>query len=123
MDNFNVMNGQEYAQFKADAAKYNRTTPGSSAYLLTPQEQAALDAGISTDWQDLIHQNGYMTNHQLSVAGGVENTRYSIGGGYFNETGILPNQDFSRMTLRATVDQKIGKFVTIGMNTMNNLAY
>jgi TonB-linked SusC/RagA family outer membrane protein len=123
MGKFNVMNGPEYARFKDDAAKYNRTNPGTSGYLLTQRERDALDAGISTDWQDLIYQHGYMTNHQIGLQGGVENTQYSLGLGYFNETGIIPNQNFQRATIRATIDQKIGKYVKIGLNTLNTLSY
>ncbi|MCF0041438.1 SusC/RagA family TonB-linked outer membrane protein [Dyadobacter fanqingshengii] len=123
MGKFNVMNGQEYAQFKADAAKYNRTAPGTSGYLLTQKEQEALDNGVSTDWQDLIYKPGFMTNHQLGLQGGVENTQYSLGLGYFNETGIIPNQSFQRFNIRATIDQKIGKNVKIGLNTLNTLSY
>lgn len=123
MGKFNVMNGQEYAQFKADAAKYNRTAPGTSGYLLTQKEQEALDNGVSTDWQDLIYKPGFMSNHQLGLQGGVENTQYSLGLGYFNETGIIPNQSFQRFNIRATIDQKIGKNVKIGLNTLNTLSY
>ncbi len=123
MSKYDVMNGPEYAQFKADAAKYNRTNPGTSGYLLTQKEQAALDAGISTDWQDLIYKTGFMTNHQLGLQGGIENTQYSLGLGYFNETGIIPNQDFQRFNIRATIDQKLGKHVKIGLNTLNTVSY
>jgi TonB-linked SusC/RagA family outer membrane protein len=123
MGKYNVMNGQEFAQFKADAAKYNRTSPGTNGYALTPLEQEALAAGISTDWQDLIYKQGYMTNHQIGLQGGTESAQYSLGGGYFNETGIIPMQDFSRYSLRATIDQKIGKRVKIGLNTINTLTY
>lgn len=123
MGKFNVMNGPEYAQFKADAAKYNRTSPGTSGYLLTPKEQEALDKGVSTDWQDLIYKPGFMSNHQLGMQGGVENTQYSLGLGYFNETGIIPNQNFQRFNLRATVDQRIGKNIRVGLNTLNTLTY
>lgn len=123
MGKFNVMNGPEYAQFKADAAKYNRTSPGTSGYLLTPKEQEALDKGVSTDWQDLIYKPGFMSNHQLGMQGGVENTQYSLGLGYFNETGIVPNQNFQRFNLRATIDQRIGKNIKIGLNTLNTLTY
>lgn len=123
MGQYNVMNGAEYAQFKLDAAKYNRTSPGNSGYTLTPKEQAALAAGVSTDWQDLIYKPGFMTNHQLGLQGGVENTQYSLGLGYFNETGIIPEQDFQRFNLRITIDQKIGKYVKIGVNTLNTLSY
>nr|WP_250764610.1 SusC/RagA family TonB-linked outer membrane protein [Dyadobacter sp. MSC1_007] len=123
MDKFNVMNGPEYAQFKQDAAKYNRSSPGTSGYLLTQKEQEALDKGVSTDWQDLIYKPGYMSNHQLGMQGGTENTQYSLGLGYFNETGIIPNQNFQRFNIRATIDQKIGKRIKIGLNTLNTLTY
>ena len=123
MGKFNVMNGAEYAQFKADAAKYNRTSPGTSGYLLTQKEQEALANGVSTDWQDLIYKPGFMSNHQLGMQGGVENTQYSLGLGYFNETGIIPGQDFQRFNIRATIDQKIGKNIKIGLNTLNTLTY
>lgn len=123
MGKFNVMNGAEYAQFKTDAAKYNRTSPGTSGYLLTPKEQEALANGVSTDWQDLIYKPGFMSNHQLGMQGGVENTQYSLGLGYFNETGIIPNQNFQRFNLRATIDQRIGKNIKIGLNTLNTLTY
>ncbi|MFZ1790043.1 MAG: TonB-dependent receptor [Saprospiraceae bacterium] len=121
MGQYNVMNGQEYAKFKEDAAKYNRSSPGTSSYLLTEQEKAALAAGVSTNWQDLIFQQGFQTNHQLGLQGGVENTQYSLGAGYFKETGIIPNQDFSRYTIRATIDQKLGSRVRIGLNSINTL--
>lgn len=123
MGKFNVMNGPEYAQFKEDAATYNRTAPGTSGYLLTPKETEALAAGVSTDWQDLIYQPGFNTNHQLGLQGGVENTQYSLGLGYFNETGIIPSQNFQRFNIRATIDQRIGKHIKLGLNTLNTVTY
>ncbi|GAB4051207.1 TonB-dependent receptor [Spirosoma litoris] len=123
MGKYNVFNGPEYAQFKADATKYNRSAPGTTAYPLTQAEQDALAAGVSTDWQDLIYKSGFMTNHQLSMTGGVENTQYSLGLGYFNETGIIPGQNFTRVNIRATIDQRIGQRIKVGVNTLNTLTY
>ncbi|RIV19428.1 SusC/RagA family TonB-linked outer membrane protein [Fibrisoma montanum] len=123
MGKYNVMNGAEYAQFKQEAAKYNRTAPGTTAYPLTIKEQEALAAGISTNWQDLIYRQGFNTNHQLGLQGGTENTQYSLGLGYFNETGIIPSQKFERYTIRATIDQRLGKNIKIGLNTLNTLTY
>jgi TonB-dependent starch-binding outer membrane protein SusC len=126
MGQYNVMNGEEYAQFKLDAATYNRSSPtsaGTSGYLLTPAEREALAAGVSTNWQDLIFKQGFMTNHQLGLQGGTEATQFGLGAGYLNETGIIPNQDFQRMNFRATIDQRIGKRVKIGLNTINTLTY
>lgn len=121
MGKYNVMNGEQYTKFKDLSAAYNTQGAGTTAYPLTEEEKANLAAGVSTDWQDLMYGKGFNTSHQLGLQGGVENTQYGMGLGYFNETGILPNQNFDRMTLRATLDQKIGKNVKIGLNTINTL--
>ena len=120
---YNVFNGAEYAQLKQDAATYNRSSPGTSAYILTQAEKDALAAGVSTNWQDLIYRQGFQTSHQLGLQGGVESTQYGLGLGYLNETGVIPNQNFQRFTLRGTIDQKLGSRVKVGLNTINTLTY
>lgn len=120
---YKVMNGAQYAQFKADAATYNRTSPGTTAYALTAAEQDALEAGISTDWQDLIYKTGFVTSHQLGVSGGSESTQYGMGLGYYNEAGIIPNQNFIRYTIRTTIDHRINRFLKVGINSLNTLNY
>lgn len=123
MSQYPVYNGAEYAQLKADAATYNRTAPGTTSYALTQAEKDALAAGVSTDWQKLIYRKGYTTNHQLSLQGGTETTQYGMNAGFFREQGIIPNQNFNRYTIRATIDQKIGSRVRVGLNTLNTLTY
>lgn len=127
MAKYNVMNGEEYAQFKTDAATYNRSSwpssAGTSSYLLTQPEKDALAAGISTDWQDLIYRTGSTSSHLLNLSGGSETTQYGLSGGYFLEEGIIPNQNFERFTLRSTIDHKISNRLKIGLNTMNTLSY
>ncbi|HEY6062592.1 MAG TPA: SusC/RagA family TonB-linked outer membrane protein, partial [Chitinophagaceae bacterium] len=123
MSQLHAFNGQEYAKFKTDAATYNRSAPGTSSYLLTANEQAALAAGISTDWQDLIYQHGFITSHQLGVTGGNEGMQYGLSGGYYKETGIIPNQNYERYSLRATIDYQASRRIKIGVNTLNTLSY
>lgn len=123
LDKYDVYNGQEYAQLKADAAKYNRSSPGTTSYALTQAEQDALAAGVSTDWQDLIYETGFTTNNQLSVSGGNEKTQYGFGGGYYKEGGIIPNQKFERYSLRTTIDHRISKLLKVGINSLNTLSY
>lgn len=121
MGKYNVMDGAQYAKFKELSATLNTQGAGTTAYPLTEEEKANLAAGVSTDWQSLLYKQGFNTSHQLGLQGGVENTQYGLGIGYFNETGIMPNQNFDRMNIRATIDQKIGKRVKIGLNTINTL--
>lgn len=123
MGKYPVFNGAEYAQFKADAATYNRSSAGTTSYPLTQPEKDALAAGVSTDWQDLIYQKGFTTNHQLGLQGGTETTQYGMNAGYFREQGIIPGQDFSRYNIRATIDQRIGSRIKVGLNTLNTLTY
>ncbi len=122
-----VFNGQEYAQFKTDAALYNRTawpsSQGTSSYLLTQPEKDALAAGVSTDWQGLIYRQGFVTSHQLGLSGGNEATQYGLSGGYYRENGIIPYQSYERYTLRATIDHQINNRLKIGLNTLNTLSY
>ncbi|MDB5211417.1 MAG: TonB-dependent receptor plug, partial [Sediminibacterium sp.] len=127
MGKYKVMNGAEYAQFKTDAASYNRSTwptsAGTSSYFMTGAEIAALAAGVSTDWQDLIYQNGFTTSHVLGLTGGNDGTQYGMSAGYYKEEGQIPNQTFERATLRTTIDHRIGSRVRIGLNTFNTLSY
>ncbi len=123
MGKYNAMNGEQYARLKDQAAALNTQGAGTTAYPLTDEEKTNLAAGVSTDWQSLLYKQGFNTSHQLGLQGGVENTQYGLGLGYFNETGIIPNQKFERYNIRATIDQKIGKRVKIGLNTLNTLTY
>jgi TonB-linked SusC/RagA family outer membrane protein len=120
---YDVYNGKEYAQLKADAATYNRTSPGTSAYQLTQAEQDALAAGVSTNWQDLIFKKGFTTSHQLTLSGGSESTQFGMGLGYYNETGIIPNQKFERYTARTTLDHRINQRLKVGINSLNTVTY
>jgi len=123
MEELRVFTGTEYAQFKADAAEGHSTNPGTQTYPLSAQEQAALNAGVSTDWQDLIYQQGAMTNHNLSVTGGSDKSKYAMSLGYFLQEGIIPNQDYKRFNIRAAMDHQLSKRIRVGLTTINSLSY
>jgi TonB-linked SusC/RagA family outer membrane protein len=123
LDDMKVFDGKEYAQLKTDAATYNTSSPGTTAYPLTTAEQAGLAAGTNTNWQKLIYRNAMTTSNNLSLSGGTETTQFGIGGSYYDQQGIIPNQNFERFSLRTTIDHKISKYLKIGINTINSLAY
>lgn len=123
MEKLRVFTGAEYAQFKLDAAAGHSTTPGSQPWPLSTAEQAALAAGVSTDWQDLIYQKAPMTNHNLSISGGNEKSKYAMSLGYFLQGGIIPNQDFRRFSIRSAMDHQLSKRIRMGLTTINSLSY
>lgn len=116
---YNVYDGAGYAQLKLDAATYNTASPGTSAYPITPAEQAALTAGVSTDWQGLIYRNAPTQSHQLAVSGGSDATQFNIAAGFYRQDGIIVNQRFDRADVRTTIDHRISSHVKIGLNSIN----
>lgn len=130
-----VMNGKEFEMLKKWAVVNGNFVSGVPKYtgiddpkiltdgIFAPQELESIKMGRSTDWQDLIYKNGITTNHQIGVSGGSEKTQYALSGGYHNETGIYPGQSFERFTAKISVDQKLGKYVRVGLNTINTFSY
>lgn len=123
MDQLRVFNGEELAAFKLEAAAGNTVNPGTNPYALTTTEAQCLADGISTDWQNLIYQQGFTTDQQLGISGGNESTQFSLGMGYYNETGIIPHQRYERYNLRSTIDHQINKKLRVGLNSINTLNF
>ncbi|REG91568.1 SusC/RagA family TonB-linked outer membrane protein [Algoriphagus antarcticus] len=70
---------------------------------------------IDTNWEDVLLQTGYTQNHQISAAGGSENTTFFLSGSIFDQTGTVPNTGLKRYTARINVETKVSNF-TFGMN-------
>jgi TonB-dependent starch-binding outer membrane protein SusC len=124
---WNIFNGKEYAQFKEDARQGQPgflTNPNiTSPYALTATEKTNLDAGVSTDWQDLLLTRGIRTGHDLNVNGGNERTQYFFGFGYFRETGITRDQALDRFTFNVNIDHKLTDRIKIGFTSFNTMNY
>ena len=85
----NVLNATEHSQFLQDH--------GLSV--------AASETGHDTDWQKEITRSGFSHNHNLSLTGGSEGTRYNASVNYFNNQGIVKRNGVERIIARAGVDQ------------------
>jgi TonB-linked SusC/RagA family outer membrane protein len=101
------MNAQEFYEFK------NIREPGK----VTASEQAIYDAGKGVDWAGYALRNGNSQQHNISVSGGFQETKYYIGGSYLDVKGVTMNDKYSRYTFRMNLDTKIAKWLTIGTRT------
>ena len=73
------------------------------------------------NWLDAVYNNAAMLhNYELSVAGATDKTNYFVSGAYYNQNGIAPSSGFERYSFRSNLEQKIGKNVKMGVNTMFN---
>jgi TonB-dependent starch-binding outer membrane protein SusC len=118
---YRLFNGQEYAQFKTDAAAGNSTAANQSLYALRAIEQTNLQAGISTDWQDLLLTTGIRTSHDINVRGGNDRTQFSFGGGFYRETGIIHDQSLNRFSFNVNLDHKLSERIKVGFTSFNTL--
>jgi TonB-linked SusC/RagA family outer membrane protein len=124
---FPMMNAAEFTDLKKWAniiANPGKYTGLDDPQFLTngvfdPAEVEGIKTGRNTDWQSLIYKTGIITDHQLSVAGGTDQTQYAISGGYFNQTGIYAGQSFERYTVKLSIDQQLGKMFKVGLNSLN----
>ncbi|MGM8362483.1 SusC/RagA family TonB-linked outer membrane protein [Flavobacterium sp. ARAG 55.4] len=101
-----------------DGAKFAALRDYSTLY--TDGVDETRDTNI--DWQDLLYGSGEMSSHDVSISGGSENGTYNAGLGYYKEQSVLPGQKYERFTLRAGLDQQLGKSIHIGFNTNSNYA-
>jgi len=97
-----------------------RTVANYTNYM--PDEIESMLLGRDVDWQDLMYQTGQTQSHELGFSGGSENFQYSLSGGYYNETGIIPVIEYSRYNLRLAIDQQIGKRFRLGLTSMNSMS-
>ena len=107
-----VMDGPQFVAYRKAA----NSTPRAQQYL-NGQDEAD---SINTDWQDLLYQTGFVTDHNISLSGGTETGSYNFGGGYYLNQGIIPTQLYKRYSFRASIDQQVGKYIRVGFTTNNN---
>lgn len=108
-----MMNGEEFALYKREAARTVDERPGGAPrpdeQFFHPEELEALRTGQWTDWQRELVQTGFQQDHQLGITGATEATRFALSGNFFNQDGITREQGFSRYTGSISVDHVIGQ--------------
>ena len=71
-------------------------------------------------YYDAAYQDPTSQKHSVSVSGGSESVNYYIGGSFFDESGFLPNVWYKKYNLRANVQAKITKDLSVRLNISNN---
>ena len=89
-----------------------REDVGSGAYIMKER----LASGNTTDWPDLVTQNGSQQNHFLAVSGGSDAINYHFGVGYNGQEGIYKGDKSNRINFKGSVDAKINKVITAGFS-------
>ncbi|MEN8124971.1 MAG: TonB-dependent receptor [Bacteroidota bacterium] len=81
------------------------------------------NTGEGTDWLSLVTRDGIITNNNLSVRGGTENTKYFLSANSYKHEGVIKNSGMERSSLRFNLDQDLfNDYVRFGLNvTMSRI--
>uniref|UniRef100_F4C9B2 TonB-dependent receptor plug n=1 Tax=Sphingobacterium sp. (strain 21) TaxID=743722 RepID=F4C9B2_SPHS2 len=58
-------------------------------------------------YQDVLSGSGFQQQHNVSLSGGSEKTKYRFSGNYFDQAGLVKSMNFDRLTLRLNTDFQI----------------
>jgi len=72
---------------------------------------------FDTNWRDLMISNSaFLQNHSVSLSGGSKQINFFGNAGYYYQDGLIPNNNYSRLTLRINTDAKVTDWMTVGLN-------
>lgn len=105
-----LLNAQQWGELFLDIA------PGSLLASSGVTAAQVANWGNGSNWQDEALRTAAVHNHQLSISGGDEKTRYLISGNFTDQNGILVGTDFKRYAGRVNLERDLFKSFTVGVN-------
>ena len=113
---YKMMNATQFATYlDSVTAQNNRLSNTAVAPPYTSAQIGSLGAG--TNWEKAVLRTAPMENHQLSLAGGAQDSRYNLSVNYFDQQGIVINSWFKRGTIRFNFDKTISPKFRMGLTS------
>ena len=91
----------------------------------TGQVRADAQSAWDEDWLDAVTRNNALRHeHQLSLSGGSNRTKYAASLGYLNEKGVLETTAFQRYNARVSVDHKVNDWFSanVGLSVAHSIS-
>ena len=100
---------------------FYKDDPANNTFRATDEKKAlaaATAAGKIYDYEKEVYGNrGFLRNSAVTVSGGTDRTRFYVSASTAKEDGIVKKTDFERSSVRANLDQKIGKLVDLSISS------
>ena len=111
-----VMSNYEYSDLRGESALnsfYKQFGVFDDLYLYKSQE--------AIDWQeDLFGESTLSQSHNVSLQGGSDKTKFNLSGTYDYNSGLMPNNDFSRYSFLFKLNHDINKNLKFSMTARVN---
>lgn len=108
VDRFNLLNGDQFVEIANEKRRNANQSP-----LANP--------GVNTNWQDYIFRQGFTQQHNLSIAGGSDMTKYFFSLGFTDQQSAIKPNDLARYSFRANLDHKVSKSFRLGTSMSYSL--
>lgn len=122
---FDVMNAQQYVDFKNLAVKNRYGTDeisltngyksqyGNKAFNLMKNADGSY---VDTQWKDYVLRTGLQQNHTVSISGGNDKVLYYASGNFNKQSGILKGDEYRKTGLTANVSAQTDKWLKVGFS-------
>jgi TonB-linked SusC/RagA family outer membrane protein len=77
-------------------------------------------AGTGSDWQSSALRKALEQNHEVSISGGDEKSRYLISGNYFDQDGVIVNSGFKRYAGRVNYERNVSDRLKVTVNVFGS---
>lgn len=114
-----VLNAQQYMDFKNQAiANALQVNPGFTAAPAEAFKPSYDENGnlVDVNWADVVYRNAFSQNHNVTVSGGTEKTRYYFSAGMTDQDGFLEANNFKRRNGRFNIDHNVTDWLKLGAN-------
>jgi len=100
VNNIDVLNLDQYKSLMNEINPSYLTTINNPMY-----------AGINTNWEDKVYQNGFDQNYNVNYSFGNENVKAYTSLGYQGTDGIINPSRFDRYSFKVNLDANIAKWL------------
>ena len=104
-----LLNGSQWASLVNDVNL-------SDGVAKTYTDSAIKAFGAGSDWQSAGLRTAPVQNHELSISGGDEKSRYLLSGNYYNQEGIVQSTNFIRYSGRLNYERNVTDKFKFGTN-------
>ncbi len=117
-----VLNASDYVDLVYDiqGGAYNKNTKhwDKPAGMPSVFDNETFTRNTRVNMQDELFRDASAQSHNFDISGGSDNVKYRFSAGYFTQGSTRGNFNYERYNLKANVESKVGKRLTIGNNTL-----
>lgn len=104
----NIVRGQDFVDY-INAAYANA---GSTSPFATSKP-----ARTDVNWEkELLKSSALIQNYNLTFDGSNNGTSYMLSGGYYNQDGLVPTQDYEKFTFHTNLSHKFNSWLNVGVS-------